>query len=124
MSKYKSGSFVKKALSLSDSLDIAESLSTNKLPSVVPVDLTDPKREREELLAYIPLDREKYKQHQEIFGRRITPSSRRQEIKDEEGKTIVAYTTSITGGELTYRFYEDIIRRELGEGATKKLPTL
>ena len=83
-----------------------------------------PEIPQEEFMSYIPVDKGKYPQYQETFNRRITPSFTKGESKDEEGKKLITYTTKIKGGELTYRFYEDIISKELGQNATKKLPTL
>ena len=91
--------------------------------SIIPVDLSEPKA-KEEFRSYIPVDKEKYPQYQEAFNRRITPSFTKGESKDEEGKKLITYTTKIKGGELTYRFYEGIISKELGQDATKKLPSL
>ena len=93
------------------------------LGTVTPVDLSEPK-EKEGFISYIPVDKGKYPQYQETFGRRITPAFTKGEGKDEEGKRLITYTTQTKGGELTYRFYEDIISKELGQDATKKLPTL
>jgi len=91
--------------------------------SIIPVDISEPK-EKKEFISYIPLDKQKYPQYQETFGKRITPAFTRGETQDEEGKAIITYTTKTKGGELTYRFYEDIISKELGQDATKKLPSL
>ncbi len=93
------------------------------LATITPVDLSEPEK-KEEPISYIPIDKIKYPQYQETFGRRITPSFIRGVGKDEEGKKLITYTTQTKGGELTYRFYEDIISKELGQDATKKLPTL
>lgn len=79
---------------------------------------------QEEFIGYIPVDKSKYPQYQETFNRRITPAFTKGIGKDEEGKKLITYTTQTKGGELTYRFYEDIISKELGQDATKKLPTL
>ena len=79
---------------------------------------------QEEFIGYIPVDKSKYPQYQETFNRRITPAFTKGIGKDEEGKKLITYTTQTKGGELTYRFYEDIITKELGQDATKKLPTL
>jgi len=85
----------------------------------------EPLRKKErEFISYIPLDKKKYPQYQETFSRKITPSFVKGESKDEEGKKLITYTTKTKGGELTYRFYEDIISKELGQDATKKLPSL
>jgi len=85
----------------------------------------EPLQEKEEeFIPYIPLDKRKYPQYQETFSRRITPSFTKGETKDEEGRKLITYTTKTRGGELTYRFYENIISKELGQDATKKLPTL
>lgn len=78
----------------------------------------------EGFISSIPLDKKRYPQYGETFNRRITPAFTKGEGKDEEGKKLITYTTQTKGGELTYRFYEDIISKELGQDATKKLPTL
>jgi len=77
-----------------------------------------------EFIGYIPVDKDKYPQYQESFNRRITPSFTKGIGKDEEGKKLITYSTPVKGGELTFRLYEDIIIKELGQEATKKLPTL
>ena len=95
--------------------------------SITPVDLSKVDEERvvpSEFISYIPLDKKKYPHYQETFGRRITPSFKKKKITDEEGKAIITYTIPTKGGELTYRSYEDIISKELGQDATKKLPSL
>jgi hypothetical protein len=79
---------------------------------------------KEAFISYIPVDKSKYPQYQETFNRRITPAFTKGIGKDEEGKKLITYTTQTKGGELTYRFYEDVISKELGQDATKKLPTL
>lgn len=107
--------------SLSDKVLIFD--TPKSLGTVTPVDLSEPE-EKKEFIPYIPTDKEKYPQYQETFGRRITPAFTRGETKDEEGKKLITYTTKTKGGELTYRFYEGIISKELGRDATKKLPTL
>ena len=81
-------------------------------------------QEQEEFISRIPLDKTKNPQYQETFNRRITPAFTRGETKDEEGKKIITYTTKAGSGELAYRFYEEIISKELGQDATKKLPSL
>ena len=108
-------------ISLSDEVKVFD--TPRSLGTVTPVDLSEPE-EKEEFIPYIPVDKSKYPQYQETFNRRITPSFTRGETKDEEGKKLITYTTKTKGGELTYRFYEGIISKELGRDATKKLPTL
>ncbi len=75
-------------------------------------------------ISYIPLDKKKYPNYIEAFGRRITESYERGKTTDEEGRAIITYTTKAGGGELKYSFDEDLLVRELGKEATKKLPTL
>jgi len=108
-------------ISLSDKIKMADTIKS--LATITPVDLSEPK-EKEEFIPYIPIDKGRYPQYQETFGRRITPSFTKGVGKDEEGKKLITYTTQTKGGELTYRVYEDIISKELGQDATKKLPTL
>jgi len=83
-----------------------------------------PQIPEEEFIGYIPVDKDKYPQYQETFNRRITPSFTKGISKDEEGKKLITYSTPVKGGELTFRLYEDIISKELGQEASKKLPTL
>lgn len=83
-----------------------------------------PQIPEEEFIGYIPVDKDKYPQYQETFNRRITPSFAKGIGKDEEGKKLITYSTPVKGGELTFRLYEDIISKELGQDASKKLPTL
>lgn len=78
----------------------------------------------EEFIPYIPVDKGMYPQYQQAFNRRITPSFKRSETKDEEGKSIITWTTKAGSGELALSFYEDIISKELGKEATTKLPAL
>ena len=106
---------VKKSLSIFD--------TRNSFATVTSVDLSEPE-EKKEFISYIPVDKSKYSQYQEIFNRRITPSFKRGETKDKEGKKLITYTTKTKGGELTYSFYEEIITKELGRDAAKKLSTL
>lgn len=75
-------------------------------------------------LKNIPLDRKVYKQQQEVFGRRITPSYTLSRARDSEGRAFAQYTTKVGSGELTFRFLEDIIKQELGLETTEKLPSL
>lgn len=77
-----------------------------------------------DFISYVPLDKKKYPHYLESFGRRITESYERDKTTDEEGRAIVTYTTKAGGGELKYSFDEDLLVRELGKDATKKLPTL
>ena len=91
---------------------------------LIPSPIHSPEITKEEFFTYIPLDKKKYPQYQETFNRRITPAFTKGEAKDEEGKKLITYTARTKGGELAYRFYEEIITRELGKDATKKLPTL
>ena len=75
------------------------------------------------LPSYIPLDRKRHLQYLEVFNRRITPSFTKTETKDEEGKEISTYTTKTSGGELSFRFLQDIIRKEVGS-KDNKIPTI
>lgn len=114
-----------------------------KNPSVDGLDLTDPSHPKITIsgtlypsdvdkikgagstpVTYIPVDKRIFPQYLETFNRRITPSFTREETKDEEGEKIITYTTPTKGGELTYRFYEKVISKELGQDATRKLPSL
>jgi hypothetical protein len=77
-----------------------------------------------DFISYVPLDKKKYPNYIEAFGRRITESYERNKTTDEEGRAIITYTTKAGSGELRYSFDEDLLVRELGKDATKKLPTL
>lgn len=77
-----------------------------------------------DFISYVPLDKKKYPNYIEAFGRRITPSYGINKTTDEEGRAIITYTTKAGSGELRYSFDEDLLVKELGKDATKKLPTL
>lgn len=77
--------------------------------------------EKDQNLTSIPMDRTKFLEHEETFGRQFTDQHLKGRREDDKGNQLLLFEIETGGGVLGYNFLEKVVREGIGANET---PTL